>query len=235
MTITGAACGRSLVCVRRQPDHVVEAQRPSLLLGRMGGPFLGAMEAPVVMVGSDPVEVERRLRRGELRCPCGGGLAPWGYARRRDVRGVGGLRPRRARCGVCAATHVLLAVSCLLRRADGVEVIGAALRAKAAGAGHRTIAAQLGRPTSTVRGWLRAFFGNAEAMRSMFTRLLVELDPLTAALPSGSSVLADAVEAIGACAAAARRRLGVVGAVSPWQLASAVTGGRLLLRPAAPN
>ena len=39
---------------------------------------------------------------------------------------------------------------------------------------------------------------------------------------------------IGACAAAARRRLGMVGAVSPWQLASAVTGGRLLA-PAWPG
>ena len=126
-------------------------------------------------------------------------------------------------------THVLLAVSCLLRRADGVEVIGAALRAKATGAGHRPIAAQLGRPPSTVRGWLRAFAGNAETARSMFTVLLVEFDPLTAALPSHRSVFADAVEVIGACAAAARRRLGVVGAVSAWQLASAVTGGLLLL------
>jgi hypothetical protein len=33
---------------------------------------------------------------------------------------------------------------------------------------------------------------------------------------------------IGACDAAARRRLGVLGAVSPWQAASAVTTGRLL-------
>ena len=40
------------------------------------------MEAPVVMVGMDSVEVERRLSAGELACPCGGGLAPWGYARR---------------------------------------------------------------------------------------------------------------------------------------------------------
>jgi hypothetical protein len=187
------------------------------------------MEAPVVMVGSDPFEVEWRLRRGELQCPCGGGLAPWGHARQRGVRGVGQLRPRRARCGACQVTHVLLAVSCLLRRADGVEVIGAALRAKATGAGHRPIAAQLGRPPSTVRGWLRAFAGNAETARSMFTVLLVEFDPLTAALPSHRSVFADAVEVIGACAAAARRRLGVVGAVSAWQLASAVTGGLLLL------
>jgi len=180
------------------------------------------------MVGSDVVEVERRLRDGELSCPCGGGLAPWGHARRRSVRGVGQLRPRRARCGSCLVTHVLLAVSCLLRRADSVEVIGAALRAKAAGGGHRRIAGQVARPASTVRGWLRAFARNAETARSVFTALLVQLDPLTGALPVHPSVFADAVEAVAVCAGAARRRLGVVGAVSPWQLASAVTGGRLL-------
>lgn len=125
-------------------------------------------------------------------------------------------------------THVLLAVSCLLRRADGVDVIGAAVRMKASGAGHRPIAALLERPASTVRGWLRAFAGNAETARWMFMALLVQLDPLTAPLPARPAVFADAVEAVGACAAAARRRLGVIGAVSPWQLAAAVTDGRLL-------
>lgn len=190
--------------------------------------MLGAWRAPVVMVGSDVVEVERRLRAGELSCPCGGGLAPWGHARQRSIRGVGDLRPRRARCGRCLATHVLLAVSCLLRRADGADVIGAALRAKVSGAGHRPIAMQLGRPVSTVRGWLRSFGRNAEAVRAMLTALLVQLDPLTGPLPVHPSVVADAVEAVGACVAAARRRLGVIGAVSPWQLASAVTGGLLL-------
>src|SRR5664279_2828580 len=84
------------------------------------------MEAPVVMVGIDPVEVERRLRAGDVACPCGGVLAPWGHGRERHVRGVGALRPRRARCVCCLVTHVLLAVSCLLRRADSVDVIGAA-------------------------------------------------------------------------------------------------------------
>jgi len=134
---------------------------------------------------------------------------------------------------VCRVTHVLLAVSCLLRRADGVDVIGAALRLKAAGQGHRPVAARLGRSVSTVRGWLRAFAGNAEAVRVRFTALLAELDPLFGPLPVYRSVFADAVEAIGVAAAAARRRLGVVGAVSPWQLASAVSGGRLLA-PAGP-
>jgi len=204
---------------------------PRSLAGREGRSLV-LMEAPVVMVGTDVVEVERRLRAGELVCPCGGGLVPWGHARERDVRGVGVLRPRRARCGGCFVTHVLLAVSCLLRRADGVDVIGAALRMRAAGVGHRPIAARLGRPVSTVRGWLRAFGRNAEAVRALFTALLVQLDPLTGPLTSHPSVFADAVEVVGGCAGAARRRLGVVGAVSPWQLACAVTNGRLLAAPA---
>jgi hypothetical protein len=82
----------------------------------------------VVMVGTDPVEVDRRLLAGELACPCGGGLSPWGHARPRAVRGSGVVRPRRARCLLCRATHVLLTVSCLLRRADPGEVI--ALRSR---------------------------------------------------------------------------------------------------------
>jgi hypothetical protein len=146
---------------------------PRSFVGREGRSLV--LEAPVVMVGTDAVEVERGLRAGELACPCGGYLRPWGHARARAVRGVGVLRPRRARCGACLVTHVLLAVSCLLRRADSVDVIGAALLAKATGAGHRPIGARLERPASTVRGWLRAFARNAEALRSMFMRLLVRL------------------------------------------------------------
>lgn len=144
------------------------------------------------------------------------------------MRGVGGLRRRRARCAACRVTHVLLGVSCLLRRADAVEVIGAAVGAKASGVGHRPIAARLGRPVSTVRGWLRAFGRNAERVRAVFTRLLAELDPLTGPIPGAGSMFGDAVEVIGAAVAAARRRLGVLGAVSAWQQVSAVTGGRLL-------
>jgi hypothetical protein len=68
----------------------------------------------------------------------------------------------------------------------------------------------------------------------VFTALLSELDPLTGPLPPAGSLACDAVEAIGAAAGAARRRLGVIGAVSAWQLASAVTGGRLLA-PAGPG
>ena len=180
------------------------------------------------MVGTDSAEVERRLSAGELVCPCGGGLARWGYARARTVRGVGRLRPRRVRCAGCRVTHVLVSVACLWRRADTAEVIGAALRQKAAGAGHRPIAVLLDRPVSSVRGWLRAFGRNAETVRSILAGLLIELDPLHGPIGPTRSVFADAVEVVGVVAAAARRRLGVVGAVSPWQLVSAITGGRLL-------
>lgn len=180
------------------------------------------------MVGTDAAEVERRLSAGELVCPCGGDLAPWGFARPRAVRGAGLLRPRRVRCVGCRVTHVLLSVACLWRRADAAEVIGAALRAKAAGVGHRPIAARLDRPAATVRGWLRAFGRNAEAVRSAVASLLAQLDPLHGPIGPARSVFADAVAAVGAVAAAARRRLPVVGAVSPWQLVSAVTDGRLL-------
>lgn len=205
---------------------------PYSLAGREGRSLV-SLEAPVVMVGNEPVEVERLLAAGELTCPCGGGLRRWGHARPRSVRGAGLVRPRRARCLACRVTHVLLAVCGLARRADAVEVIGAALAAKARGQGHRPIAARLGRPPSTVRGWLRAFTGNAERIRAICTGLLVELDPLAGPPGPAGSAFADAVEAIGAVAAAARRRLGVIGAVTAWQLAAAISGGRLLA-PAGP-
>ena len=103
---------------------------------------------------------EAALMAGEVSCPhCVTRLHPHGHARTRTVRGLGEERltvqPRRARCANCGRTQVLLPASLSLRRADTVEVIGTALAAKAAGSGHRTIAAQLGRPLSTVRRWLR--------------------------------------------------------------------------------
>jgi len=118
--------------------------------------------------------VERQLAGGELPCPlCGGALGGWGNAAERRVRVVDGddvrFSPRRSRCRGCGATHVLLPVWCLSRRADAGEVIGQALEAKAAGSGHRKIAERLGRPSSTVRGWLRAFARRAEQVRQVFT------------------------------------------------------------------
>lgn len=186
----------------------------------------------MLMVGTDPVEVERLLVSGELSCPaCGGVLAPWGNARWRSARGEQGLvrhRPRRARCVACGGSHVLLAQVWLLRRADAVCVIGAALEASAAGAGHRSIAAVLDRPVCTVRGWLRRFAARAEQVRADFTGLLHVLDPAAPGLVPASSAFADAVEAIGRAGAAGVLRLSPL---APWQFASRASGGRLLCPP----
>lgn len=113
----------------------------------------------------------------------------------------------------------------LLRRADSVSVIGTALLARTAGAGHRTIAAGNGRPAGTVRGWLRRFNRRAEQLRVLFTSLLHALDASAGSLlPTGSAV-SDALAALGAAAAAAVR---LFGPRCPWQFAAAASGGLLL-------
>ncbi|MGO9078073.1 MAG: DUF6431 domain-containing protein [Streptosporangiaceae bacterium] len=191
----------------------------------------------MLTVNADRGVVERQLGGGELACPwCGGVLARWGKGAARRVRVADGpdvvLVPRRSRCRGCGRTHVLLPAWCLARRADAGEVIGRAVEAKAAGQGHRVIAGRLGRPASTVRGWLRAFTARAEQVRGVFTALAASLvtDPPLPA-PAGPAA-ADAVAAVAAAAAAAARVPGV-GMVARWQLAAAVTCG-LLLAPSWP-
>ena len=143
------------------------------------------------------------------------------------------LRPRRSRCRRCGATHVLLPAWCLLRRADAAGVIGAALEAAAAGGGHRKIAGLLGRPASTVRGWLRRFAGRAEPVRAFFTVLLARTAP-DPVMPAGAAgPVAAAVSAIAGAAAAVAARWPLVGEVPPWTAASAASGG-LLLAPGWP-
>jgi Homeodomain-like domain len=200
----------------------------------------------LVTVGVDAVGVERLLRTGGLECPgCAGRLVPWGRGRPRRLRGLATelvmVRPRRGRCGACDRTHVLLPVSGLSRRADTVEVIGAALEAKACGLGHRRIAERLDRPASTVRGWLRRFASRAAVVAGVFTSLVVALaddpDPVLPA-PSPSPV-ADAVAAVIGAAAAVRARFSGPGGgagvvmVPVWRVACAVSGG-LLLAPGWP-
>ena len=181
------------------------------------------------IVGTDAGEVERALVAGELACPdCGYRLRPWGSARWRVVRRPSATerrRPRRGRCGGCASTHVLISTDSLLRRRDLAEVIGAALAAKAAGLGHRKAAAASGAPVSTVRGWLRRFAANAEAIRVWFTVLAHGLDPMLAPLLATPTPLGDAVEAIATAARAASLRLAPV---MPWSFASSASRGRLL-------
>src|SRR5258708_33713850 len=95
----------------------------------------------------------------------------------------------------------------------------------AGGAGHRRAAAAVGRPVSTVRGWLRRFVVVAARAAAHFRVWAHALDPNLGVINPAGSVVADAVEAIGVAARAASLRLGVRLARS-W--VSALTAGRLL-------
>ena len=189
----------------------------------------------VLIVWNDPARVERELRGGNLACPhCGGALRPWGSARLRTLRSRSGpaeLRPRRARCQGCGKTSVLLAEVWLLRRVDEVAVIGTALRAHAAGSGHRSIAAMLDRPPGTVRGWLRRVSSKAETLRAHFRHWALALDARLDAIDPQGSTFGDAIEAIGL---ATRAATVLLGPRPPWSWASAMTGGMLLSHTSSP-
>ena len=168
----------------------------------------------------------------QLTCPdCTGVLAPWGFARPRGVRGVGPLRPRRARCAGCLVTHVLLPVTVLLRRADAAAVIWAGLLARAAGRGHRTIGMLLGIPASTVRGWLRRMASRLESVRVHYL-LVARRAGVDLAVPKAlGTPWQDLVAAVAAATEAVTGRFGpagVIGPVTAWQFAVASSGARLL-------
>ena len=159
------------------------------------------------MVGTCPLEVDRLLSGGELRCPgCAGELRPWGHARERGFRdetALAKVRPRRSACPQCRCTHVLLPSSTLVRRADTVEVIGQDALAMAAGSGHRSIAGLLDRPVSSVRGRPRRPGARAGGLRLLFTALLYALDASSEEVGLTSSRFADALQSLGLAAAEA--------------------------------
>lgn len=185
-----------------------------------------------MLIVLDPAGAEGDLTASAISCPsCASGrLRPWGYARTRVLRGLHGarrsVRPRRARCRGCAATHVLLPADVPPRRADTIEVVAAALLAHQAGAGHRVIAADLDVPLDTVRSWLRRITARAEWLRHQATVWASRCDPdLPPITPTGSR-LGDALEALGVAVSAHRRLLGTD--ASTWQLLAMIAGGRLL-------
>lgn len=184
-------------------------------------------------VEADPVLVETRLMAGRVACPgCRESLRPWGWARARRVHGVAGVvRPRRARCPVCLITHVLLPVTMLLRRAYAVDVIGAALTARAGRAGHRSIGLLVGVPAATVRGWLRRLGARLEPVR-VFLLQVAHRAGVDLSVPSGLGCgWRDLLAALGAATTAVTGRFGAVGVLGPvtaWQVAAACSSGRLL-------
>jgi Domain of unknown function (DUF6431) len=194
----------------------------------------------VVILVRDEALAQDALDAGQLRCPhpgCGGVVRRDGHARQRRVRTRDGqqrsLRPQRVACRQCARVQVLLPSWCVPRRADDAETIGVALLHAAQGRGHRPIAALLGRPLSTVRGWLRAARANAirvERHAYLARRAMEQTHPpRMVCLPHAGTPLGYAVDALGAAAAAARRHFGDDGhQSSPWALLMLLGGARLL-------
>lgn len=193
----------------------------------------------MVTVEVDAVSVESRLSGGQFSCPaCPGLLRPWGWARSRRVHGIDdAVRPRRARCDECLATHVLLPVNLLARRGYTAELVVTALVARAAGRGHRPIAAQLAVPSSTVRGWLRRMSGRLEHVRARFTQVVIDI-AAGVSVPTGAGTRwRGMLAALGAATAALRTRFGArgrLGTVTAARVAVALSNG-LLLAPGWPG
>ena len=109
-----------------------------------------------------------------------------------------------------------------------MEVVGPALPGGAQGRSHRTIAADLGLPADTVPGWIRKVNGRAEELRTTATTAAYMFDanlPPILSTDSGSP-LAEAISALGAAAAAARRMFGPI--ATPWEFLAAIAQGHPL-------
>ena len=181
----------------------------------------------------DLEQAEVDVAAGVLVCPgCAGRLRPWSWAPMRRVRQLDGsvvaVRPRRTRCAGCRRTHVLLPSWCLPRRADTVEVVGPAVAAHAAGRGHRGIAADLGRPASTVRRWLRAVRGRHARWlyRQGVEHAFLFAPEVLGEVAAQPTELGDALTALATAAIAFCRRFGRH--IELWDLIGMVTRGRLL-------
>jgi len=135
----------------------------------------------------------------------------------------------RARCAACQRTHALLPAFLLCNRLDTTEVIGGVVEAVTAGrCGVRPVAAALGVPHTTARGWVRAFTANAGRLAAGFAALAVELGGEVALV--GTDLRAGALAAIRASWDAVSTLPGWL-PLGRWRLVSAVSGASVL----APN
>ena len=157
-------------------------------------------------------------------CPlCGGPTQRWhGYPRHvRDDRDRLIWIPR-VRCARCGVTRALLPSFVLPRRWDAVGHVGQAAELAATGLGHRPIALEVGRPETTVRGWLRR-------LRSLAMPLATTLLGRAVALGwSGFELPVAPLPRLCAAVQALAGRWPMSVAAGPWSIAVLVTGGDLL-------
>jgi hypothetical protein len=114
-------------------------------------------------------------------------------------------------------------------------VIGSALLASARGTGYRRIAADLGRPLSTVRRWIRAVRHpeHVEWLRAQAVGWLARVDrDVLADLRPVATRLGEALTALAAAAVTLRAR--VAPRVPAWALIGQITHGRRS-RPGRPG
>ncbi len=122
-------------------------------------------------------------------------------------------------------SHSLLPDVLVSGRVDLASVIGWALQAWAAGVGHRPIAAQLGVPAATVRGWLRRAAARGGRVAARLVEVARAADPVGRDPPAGGGI----VTLVGAALSAAQAWSALSGEpVEPWRFAVAHTAGRLL-------
>lgn len=186
-----------------------------------------------MMVVGDAARTEPLLLAGKMPCPrCAGALRPHGHGRTRTVRGSGAarltIRPRRARCGDCGATQILLPTALTSRLSDSTEVIGSALVRKVGGAGFRTIARVLDRPETTVRRWLRRARGqHTECLYQQGVQAAVSIDRELLAWPAvHDTALGAGLNLL--AGAALRYRLRYALDEDLWSLIGILACGRLL-------
>jgi hypothetical protein len=110
-----------------------------------------------------------------------------------------------------------------------VTSIGTALQRSVEGVGHRPIAAELGVPEATVRGWLRRARAGARWLAATAMAWAHRLDRDLGRVDPEGSPLGDALTALTVAAAALQRRFGPIAGV--WQIIASLTGGRLLAGP----
>ena len=126
------------------------------------------------------------------------------------------VRPRRARCGSCDRTHVLLPCRLLKRRRDAASDVGVVLEAYAEQTGYRRAARALDIPVPTARNWVRQLRGRWDLIAAWF-------DSRSAApTATGVATPLDGVTALLRAAALAGW------SAAPWEFASLATAGALL-------